>query len=95
LTGAEHGDQSEPPHPAATASTGQQSAAPDRPGRRSFWSADWREIISRVVELAGIGVLSAGFWPIGPWFGLMLLGAGLIVIGFANSPGIDGCRRSR
>jgi hypothetical protein len=49
----------------------------------------WREAVSIVIELAGIGVLSTGFWLIRPWAGLIVLGAGLIVIGFASSPRFD------
>ena len=49
----------------------------------------WREAVSIVMELVGIGVLSTGFWLIRPWAGLIVLGAGLIVIGFASSPRFD------
>lgn len=45
-----------------------------------------REAVSTVTELAGLGVLSAGFWMIRPWAGLIVLGVGLIVLGFASSP---------
>jgi hypothetical protein len=45
--------------------------------------------VSIVVELAGIGVFSAGFWLIRPWAGLIVLGAGMIVVGFASSPRFD------
>jgi len=58
-------------------------------------SAHQREIVSLVVELAGIGVLSAGLWIIRPWSGLIVLGAGLIVLGFAGSPRFDRYRQSR
>jgi hypothetical protein len=51
--------------------------------------ARWREIISTVTELAGIAALSAGFWLIHPWCGLIALGAGLIVLGIASSPRFD------
>jgi hypothetical protein len=34
-------------------------------------------------------VLSTGFWLIRPWAGLIVLGAGLIVVGFASSPRFD------
>jgi hypothetical protein len=40
-----------------------------------------------VIELAGIGVLGAGFWLIRPWAGLTVLGAG--VVGFDASPRFD------
>ena len=95
MTGAEHVDKSDAQHPAANASTGQKSGAPVRPGRRSFLSAHQREIGSPVVELAGIGVPSAGFWIIRPWSDLIVLGAGLIVLGFAGSPRFDRYRQSR
>ena len=47
-----------------------------------------------MIELAGIGVLSAGFWLIRPWAGLIVLGAALIVVGFAASPRFDRRKRS-
>jgi hypothetical protein len=46
----------------------------------------WREALSVATELAGIAVLSAGFWLIRPWAGLIVFGTGLIVLGFASSP---------
>jgi hypothetical protein len=52
-------------------------------------SARWREALSIVVELTGIGVLSAGFWLIRSWTGLIVLGVGLIVLGIASSPKFD------
>jgi hypothetical protein len=42
-----------------------------------------------VVQLAGIGVLSAGFGVIRPWAGLIVLGVGLIVLGIASAPKFD------
>jgi hypothetical protein len=57
--------------------------------RRESVSARWREALSIVVELTGIGVLSAGFWLIRSWTGLIVLGAGLIVLGIASSPKFD------
>jgi hypothetical protein len=89
VTGAEHADQSDTQHPEANASTGQAPVTRNRPGRCQFVAAHWREIVSLVLELAGIGVLSAGFWLIRPWYGLIVLGVGLIVIGFASSPRFD------
>jgi hypothetical protein len=56
---------------------------------RAAGQARWREAVSIALELAGIGVLSAGFWLIRPWAGLIVLGAGLMVIGFASSPRFD------
>lgn len=79
---------------------GTQSVVPDEePGRQAATQsgsneppagkARWREAVSIAMELAGIGVLSAGFWLIRPWAGLIVLGAGLIVVGFASSPRFD------
>jgi hypothetical protein len=65
-----------------------QSATRLRHGRAAG-KARWRETVSIAVELAGIGVRSAGFWLIRPWAGLIVLGAGLIVVGFAGSPRFD------
>ena len=47
-----------------------------------------------MIELAGIGVLSVGFWLIRPWAGLIVLGAGLIVLGFAASTRFNRRKRS-
>lgn len=75
----------------ATLSTTSAEAGPAAPGpdRRKPVIAHWREIVSTAVELAGIGVLSAGFWLIRPWCGLIVLGVGLIVLGIASSPRFD------
>jgi len=45
---------------------------------------DWREMWSNAVEFTGIGVLSAGFWLLSPWCGLVVLGLCLILIGMAT-----------
>jgi hypothetical protein len=87
LTGVEHAEDSAAQSGAARQSAVKKSVAQKR--------LDWREIGSPVVELAGIGVLSAGFWIIRPWSGLIVLGAGLIVLGFAGSPRFDRYRQSR
>ena len=75
--------------PTTTEPTDQTETTLDRPGWWKSVSAHGREIVSTVVELAGIGVLSAGFWLIRPWAGLIVLGAGLILLGFAASPRFD------
>lgn len=89
MTSAEHAEQGAAQSAAISMSIDQKSVVQDRPGWRQFVSAHWREIVSIVVELAGIGVLSTGFWLIRPWCGLIVLGVGLIVIGFASSPRFD------
>lgn len=89
VTSAGPAEQSAARSAATSTSTDQKSGAQDRPGWRQFVSTHWREIFSVVVESAGIGVLSAGFWLIRPWCGLIVLGVGLIVIGFASSPRFD------
>jgi hypothetical protein len=45
--------------------------------------------MSIALELVGIFVVSAGFWLIRPWAGLIVLGAGMIVVGVASSPHFD------
>jgi hypothetical protein len=40
-------------------------------------------------------ILSTGFWLIRPWAELIVLGAGLIVVGFAGSPRFDRREGSR
>jgi hypothetical protein len=89
VTSAAPAEQSAARSAATSTSTDQKSGAQDRPGWRQFVSTHWREIVSIVVESAGIGVLSTGFWLIRPWCGLIVLGVGLIVIGFASSPRFD------
>jgi hypothetical protein len=76
VTSAEHAGPSAAQPAAASQSTEQESVGQKRVAWRQFVSADWREIVSIVVELTGIGVLSAGFWLIRPWCGLIVLGAG-------------------
>jgi hypothetical protein len=78
---------------------GQQGPPPSAPpepsdhppslDRRESGSARWRETLSVMVELAGIGVLSAGFWLILPWAGLIVLAVGFVVLGIARSPKFD------
>ena len=92
---AEHAGQSAAQPAARRESTDQKSVAQNRPDWRELVSGRWHEIVSIVVELAGIGVLSAGFWLIRPWCGLIVSGMGLIVIGFANSPRFDKHKQSR
>jgi hypothetical protein len=89
VTDAEHADKSDAKHHSAKTPGGQTPAAPEPSGWRHWLNVHWREIVSLVVELAGIGVLSAGCWMIRPWSGLIVLGVGLIVIGFASSPRFD------
>lgn len=78
------------PQPAAPArQVGLPAAAPNHGHARAARATRWRQAVSIVVELAGIGVFSAGFWLIRPWAGLIVLGAGMIVVGFASSPRFD------
>ena len=82
------------PQSAAHAQQAGPSVAPPSPSdARAARVTRWRQAASIAVELAGIGVLSAGFWLIRPWAGLIVAGAGLIVLGFASSPRFD--RRDR
>jgi hypothetical protein len=76
--------------PAAPARQAGPPAVAASPGdARAARATRWRHAVSIAVELAGIGVLSAGFWLIRPWAGLIVAGAGLIVLGFASSPRFD------
>lgn len=78
------------PQPAAPDQEAGRPAAKKSPSdNRAAGAVRWREKVSIAMELAGIGVLSAGFWLIRPWAGLIVLGAGLIVVGFASSPRFD------
>lgn len=51
---------------------------------------DWRELISTLLELAGIGVLTAGGWLIAPYVGLIIAGIALVALGVATSNNIRG-----
>lgn len=51
---------------------------------------DARELTSTILELAGIGFVSAGLWLVAPWCGLVALGLCLILLGVANSRTWDG-----
>lgn len=48
-----------------------------------------REFAAITLETAGMMVISAGFWLIHPWCGLIVLGLCLILIGVAISRGHD------
>jgi len=95
VTGADNADPRDAQHPDANASTGHAPPAPKSQGWRKFLEGHWREIVSLVIELAGIGVLSVGCWLIRPWSGLIVLGVGLIVVGFASSPRFDRTKQQR
>jgi hypothetical protein len=81
------GTENNSPPPATTSAQAGPAAPP--PDSRNPVLAHRREIVSAIIELVGIGVLSAGFWLIRPWCGLIVLGAGLIVLGIASSPRFD------
>jgi hypothetical protein len=78
------------PQPVAPADhAGRPAVAHSLSDARTIRRTRWREAVSVAVEVAGIGVLAAGFWLIRPWAGLIVAGAGLIVLGFASSPRFD------
>lgn len=55
-------------------------------GKKSVGAtSNTREIVAISAELAGIVALSAGFWQIAPWCGLICLGLCLILVGVAIS----------
>jgi hypothetical protein len=81
--------------PAAASQVNGKAATADPPGRTQSVTAHWRHIVSAVTELAGIGALSAGFWLIPPWCGLIALGVGLMVLGMASPPRFGRRRQPR
>jgi hypothetical protein len=89
VTSAENEEAGAAPSTAAGDQTEQKSMAEKRPEPPGFVSAHWRSFVAAAVEVAGIGVLSAGFWLIRPWAGLIVLGVGLIAMGVASSPRFD------
>jgi hypothetical protein len=89
VASAENEELDGSPSTAAGEETDQKSTADKRGESRGFVSAHWRGFVAAAVEVAGIGVLSAGFWLIRPWAGLIVLGVGLIVMGVASSPRFD------
>jgi hypothetical protein len=46
-----------------------------------------REVLSSLIEMLGMVSISAGFWQIAPWCGLICLGLCLILMGMAISRG--------
>lgn len=42
--------------------------------------------VSAGAELAGVGLIVAGFWLIAPWLGLIVGGIALILVGLAVDP---------
>jgi hypothetical protein len=89
VANAENEEIDAAPSTAAGDQTVQKPMADKRPEPRGFVSAHWRSFVAAAVEVAGIGVLSAGFWLIRPWAGLIVLGVGLTVMGAASSPRFD------
>jgi hypothetical protein len=89
VTSAENDQQGDSKAAAASDATDQEPTADQGADSRGFVSAHWRAMVAGVVEVAGIGVLSAGFWLIRPWAGLIVLGIGLIVMGVASAPRFD------
>lgn len=80
-------------HPAGKRRIGLQPPATAVPAPESYFDLDepdetgWdmREIVSTILELAGITLLTAGCWLIAPWCGLVVLGLCLIIMGVATS----------
>jgi hypothetical protein len=89
IAASEPNDAKSEPNDAASEPNHKAPPVPPAEPEPSSDDARWREIISTVTELAGIAALSAGFWLIRPWCGLIALGAGLIVLGIASSPRFD------
>jgi hypothetical protein len=89
VTSAENDQQGDGKAAPASEATDQEPTPDKGADSRRSVSAHWRVIVAGVVEVAGIGVLSAGFWLIRPWAGLIVLGVGLIVMGVASSPRFD------
>lgn len=57
----------------------------DVAGLEDSMARNMREIVSTMLELFGIAALTAGFWLIAPWCGLIALGVCLILMGIATS----------
>ncbi len=68
-----------PPAPPWSVKPMHEPPAPPKPKR------DWREFNSTALEVIGVGVLSAGFSMLYLWLGIVVLGACLIVLGYAAS----------
>lgn len=85
VTSLEETEQTGTP-PTAPGESSNQTPSPDLP---ESVSAHRRMAVSIAVELAAIGVLSAGSRLIRPWAGLIMLGVGLTVLGMASSSKFD------
>jgi hypothetical protein len=86
MTRSENTEQNLSAPAAPSQQTSQLVLPEDRSKPSESGSARWREIVSTVVELAGLGALSAGVWLIRRWGGPIVLRVGLIVFGVASSP---------
>jgi hypothetical protein len=63
-----------------------QPAAEDEEPDEARWPPGfWRELITTGLELLGIGSLTAGFWLLRPFCGLICLGLCLIILGVVIS----------
>jgi hypothetical protein len=93
---AEPAEQTETTEPSPAPLSQQNNEPPTTSSKWSkFVDAHGRNILSAATELAGIAALSAGFWLIHPWCGLIALGVGLILLGMASSPRFDRKKESR
>lgn len=59
-----------------------EDGEPDEP---RFPPGFWRELVTTGLELAGVGALTAGFWLLRPFCGLICLGICLIILGVVIS----------
>jgi len=53
--------------------------------KRARKQANWREILSTLLELCGIAALTTGSWMIRAWLGVLVLGTCLVLMGIALS----------
>lgn len=44
------------------------------------------EVLSNIVELAGIAIIAYGVWTMWPWLGVVIAGIGVTILGMAISP---------
>jgi len=72
-------DEDEPPQPVKAPKAKKERR------EKAKKSRNHREIMSILLDIAGMMALSAGFWLIKPWCGLIALGLCLIIMGVAIS----------
>lgn len=73
-------EEKAPPQPQRS-----QPSTSDKTRKARESRPDYREFMSTMLELIGIAAITAGFWTLAPWLGLVIFGLCSILLGVATS----------